>query len=236
MTAKWLSGNMLAFDTETTGPDPETARIVSATCVEVGADGVVRRETWLVNPGCPIPPEATAIHGITDAMAGGGIPHSTACVEIANALLGAWARGLPVVAMCATYDLTVLQQGLTPLDRWLPDSIPPVLDPLVIDRACDPYRKGSRKLVDLAKHYGVRLDGAHSSDGDALGAARVVWRQSRVYHHLADHSPAEMQEFQRNAHAVWAANFEAYLRKQGKLEIISTDWPIRRTNADTRAA
>lgn len=236
MTARWLPGNLLAFDTETTGPDPLTARIISAACVEVGAAGVVSRRTWLVNPGIPIPPEATAIHGITDGMAAKGTPHSTACVEIANVLMTAWARGLPVVAMCAPYDLTVLNNGLAPLDRWMAGSIPAVLDPLVIDRACDPYRKGKRRLIELAAHYGVRLDGAHSSDGDALAAARVVWKQARLYGEIAEHTLAEMQAFQANAHAAWAANFEAHLRKQGKNEIINLEWPMRRTNVDTRAA
>ncbi len=234
MTARWLPGNMLAFDTETTGADPETARIVTATCVEVGPEGVVRRESWLVNPGIPIPAEATAIHGVTDVMAGGGLEPAEAVPQIVLALKSAWDRGLPVVIMCAGYDLTLLLAEVRRLEMDWP-GVGPVLDPIVIDRAMEPYRPGKRRLVDLAARYKVRLDGAHSSDGDALCAARIVWRQSREWWALDKHTLTEMQEFQANAHAAWAANFEAYLRKQGKPAAISLEWPMR-NHAHTRAA
>ena len=65
----WSDGRLLAFDTETTGTDPETARIVSAACLWRGGASEAADEEWLVNPGVPIPAEATAIHGITDEMA-----------------------------------------------------------------------------------------------------------------------------------------------------------------------
>lgn len=224
--AAWLPANMLAFDTETTGADPLTARIVTACCVEVGPDGVANREDWLVNPGVIIPDEAIAIHGVTNERAAGGLHPLEAVPGIVSRLERAWAAGLPVVIMSAGYDLTLLAEEAERIAH--PGfRVGPVLDPLVIDRAMEPYRKGSRKLVDLAKHYGVRLDGAHSADGDALAAARIVWRQARVYWALAKHTLEDMQEYQRNAHAVWAVNFEAYLRKQGKSAAIETDWPTR---------
>lgn len=226
MSAAWLVGNLLSFDTETTGQNPLTARIVEATCVEVGAEGVANRETWRINPGVPIPAAATAIHGITDTMAAGGLDPLVAVPAIVARLERAWAAGMPVVIFCAGYDLTVLAEEA---ERIAHDGfeLGPVLDPIVIDRAMDPYRKGSRKLVDMAKHYGVRLDGAHSSDGDAMAAARIVWKQARVYWALAKHSLEEMQAYQRNAHATWAAGFNDYLRKQGKPADVSLEWPMR---------
>lgn len=53
------------YDTETTGIRPEKDRII-----EIAAFDPVRNTTFemLVNPLCPIPPEATAVHKITDAM------------------------------------------------------------------------------------------------------------------------------------------------------------------------
>ena len=53
------------YDTETTGIKAERDRIV-----EIAAYDPVRdlRFEKLVNPGCLIPPEVTAIHGITDEM------------------------------------------------------------------------------------------------------------------------------------------------------------------------
>ena len=65
-------------DTETTGTDPaadkliELAIVVFEYCHATGAIGRVL-ETYdaLEDPGLPIPPESTAIHGITDAMVAG---------------------------------------------------------------------------------------------------------------------------------------------------------------------
>src|SRR5262245_56086358 len=65
--AYWYEGPLAAFDTETTGVDVETDRIVSAAVVAQDAPGVRPRVTrWLVNPGVPVPTEATAVHGLTE--------------------------------------------------------------------------------------------------------------------------------------------------------------------------
>jgi DNA polymerase-3 subunit epsilon len=53
------------YDTETTGTDPQKDRIV-----EIAAfDPYLKKEfQTLVNPGCPIPDDVIAIHGITNEM------------------------------------------------------------------------------------------------------------------------------------------------------------------------
>jgi exodeoxyribonuclease X len=57
----------LVVDTETTGLDPLTCKVVSVAGVWVrpGA-GILRKESFLVDPGVPIPPEASAVHHIVD--------------------------------------------------------------------------------------------------------------------------------------------------------------------------
>ena len=61
------------IDSETTGLDPAKARIVELAVVslkngKLAQDGGVR---LLINPGEPIPPAATAIHGIADEAVAG---------------------------------------------------------------------------------------------------------------------------------------------------------------------
>ena len=63
----WHEGPLAGFDTETTGTDPETARIVTAAVIVHGPEPVDAR--WLVNPGIDIPAEATAVHGISTETA-----------------------------------------------------------------------------------------------------------------------------------------------------------------------
>lgn len=227
MAAKWLADESLAFDVETTGVDVFNDRIVTACAVTVSKRGAQFRGRWLLNPGVPIPPEATAIHGITDEKArGDGADPVTVLPAIRQTLMDASAMNLPLIIMNAHFDLTMLQRELERFG-FPPLVIGPVLDPLVIDRAIDQYRKGSRKLDALARHYGVEQTGAHSSDGDALTAARVIWR-------MASHPKAPqldltaMQAWQAEKHAEWAGQFEIYLRSKGKPEVINRVWPVRR--------
>lgn len=225
MTAAWLSKGALCFDLETTGVDVFNDRIVTASAIYVGEDGIGARYNWYLKPGVPIPAEASAVHGITSEQAAHFHPPAETLPFISATLTQAWREEHPVIICNAHFDLTMLQAelaryGLPPL------VIGPVLDPLVIDRAIDPYRKGSRKLDALARHYGVEQTGPHTSDGDALTAARVVWK-------LATHpkvpalSLTDMQEWQRRCHAEWAGQFEVYLRQKGKPEVVNREWPVR---------
>ena len=60
-----MSYRPIFYDTETTGISPETERIV-----EIAAYDPVQGKEFveLVNPGKPIPPQASAVHKITDEM------------------------------------------------------------------------------------------------------------------------------------------------------------------------
>lgn len=230
MIAAWFNDRALAYDSETTAPDPLEARLVTATAVQVGPAGAERKGQWLVNPEVEIPAEAIAIHKVTNEMAREGLDLITAVPEISEVLLEGWREGLPLIAMNAAYDLTVLQQararlGLAPL------TLGPVLDPLVIDRGMVKFRSGkkARVLSALAEHYNVKLEGAHSSAGDALCAARVVWRQARVYPELARLDLEQMQEWQQKAHAEWAEGFEKYLRRTDPTASIERSWLTRST-------
>lgn len=182
----WSTGRMCGFDLETTGPEPETTRIVTACVVEVGGDRPPHSRTWLSDvDGQPVPAEAAAIHGITTEHAHAeGTDLRQVVEEILNALSDTVLNGAPIVAMNARYDLTLLDRearryGMTPLTDRVGDQLR-VIDPFVIDKKIDQYRRGSRKLEALCQHYQVQLDGAHSADADAIAACRVAWRIAQV--------------------------------------------------------
>ncbi len=75
---------IVGLDVETTGLRPETDRIVEIAIVSHGA-----AYCELVNPGIPIPAEATAIHGIEDADVGGCPPFSAIAEEVRERVEGA---------------------------------------------------------------------------------------------------------------------------------------------------
>ncbi len=61
-----LSRPLAFIDVQSTGLDPRTARIVRISVLKCAPDGDRHTRTALVNPGVPIPPGATAVHGLTD--------------------------------------------------------------------------------------------------------------------------------------------------------------------------
>lgn len=105
-----------------------------------------------------------------------------------------------------------------------------VVDPLVIDRAVDKYRKGSRKLGPTCEHYRVALDGAHEAGADAIAAARLAWRLAQRFPALVGElSLAELHEAQIGWAKEWSSHFQEYLRTKGGQPdaVIDPSWPLR---------
>lgn len=61
-----LKNPLVFFDLETTGIDIVKDRIIEISYVKIFPNGKEESKTMRINPGMPIPPASTAIHGITD--------------------------------------------------------------------------------------------------------------------------------------------------------------------------
>jgi DNA polymerase-3 subunit epsilon len=228
----WTDGELLGFDLETTGLDPTRDRPVSFALVTVRGGVVERRRTSLVDPGQVIPAAATAIHGIsTDRARREGIALADAVAEIADALVAAAARGVPVVGMKLDYDLTMLDAQCRALDGvglrergWSG----PVLDGLVLDRRCDRYRKGRRTLGDLCVHYSVAVEHAHDAACDAEAAIGVVRAICARFPALVRLGPVQLHRYQVRWHREWAESFDRWRREQDLVPLHDRDfhWPI----------
>lgn len=181
----WAFGPLAPFDSESTAPDPEVARLVSATVAHIAPGVDTQIVEHLVAVEDEIPAEAVEIHGITTEHAqANGKPLAEVAEAVASHLTELMATGIPIVGMNLSYDITLLQRelfrcGLPSLeDRGL-KHIAPLIDVFVIDKAIDKFRPGKRKLTDLCEFYGVRLDRAHDATFDALGAARVAYKMCK---------------------------------------------------------
>jgi len=173
----------LAFDLETSGVSPLEDRIVTAALVEVHpGKGRPQTTSYVVDPGIDIPAEAAAVHGYTRERAIAEATHSIdqALFEIAGRIALWLGHGRPLVVMNAAFDVTFLEvecrrHGVDGLIARLghPSKVAPVIDPFVLDKHADPYRKGGRRLEQLCATYGVRHTGAHAAAGDALATARL---------------------------------------------------------------
>ena len=231
----WHRGQMVGFDTESTGVNVETDRIVTASVVHIVPTRTgpqTATMSLLADPGVPIPDTAAAIHGITTEHARAeGRPPAFVLDEVTSYLADAIADGCPIVGMNTVFDLTILDRdcrrhGVQPLSERVP-TIRPVIDVRVIDKFAERYRKGGRTLTDLCRVYGVRIDGAHDASHDALAALRVAWALAQRYPKL-QMGLGDLHDFQ----VVWAAeqvaSFAAYRERIGDpLDDVDLAWPVR---------
>jgi DNA polymerase III subunit epsilon len=227
----WYRGRLAAFDIETTDVDVGLDRIVTAAVNLTDGDQLVESTNWLVDPGVDIPNGATRVHGITTerARAEGRVP-AEAIDEVVTALANRMREGVPVIAFNARFDLTVLDRearryGVRPLLDLVGDAML-VVDPLILDKHFDRFRRGKRTLSAVCAHYGVQLDGAHAASPDALAAARIARKQAQTFAGLGEVDLHALQGHQ----TVWAtdqaASLESYFRKQGRRERVEQAWPI----------
>ncbi|WP_030673674.1 3'-5' exonuclease [Streptomyces rimosus] len=231
----WYDGPLASFDTETTGIDVERDRIVSAALVVQETPRSVPRVTrWLVNPGVPIPEAAIAVHGLTaEHLALNGRWPSPVMEEIARALTDQSLAGRPLIVMNAPFDLTLLDRELrrhraASLQHYLGTHPLSVLDPRVLDKHLDRYRKGRRTLSDLCAEYGVELTGAHDAAADAEAALQVVRALGhRFAERLESLSPAQLHTRQAVWHAAQARGLEAWFARNGTEEAVDPHWPVR---------
>lgn len=223
----WHQAPLCSWDTETTSADPEEARIVTATFVRIVGAQVEAKE-WLFDPGVEISEGATAVHGITTEMAREkGTDPAEGIVEIADELCMAWGRDEPVVVMNAPFDFTILDREMRRHHGHGIEITGVVIDPMTIDKRLDRYRRGKRTLTDLCAHYDVKLEGAHSSVGDALAAARVAWRLAQKYPEYLSRVE-DLNDLQARWRGEWADQFVEYLRREGKpFDDVDGHWPIR---------
>jgi DNA polymerase III subunit epsilon len=226
----WHFGMMLSVDTETTGVDVEADRVVTACAAYVDGSGksAPRVRNWLAWPGIDIPDGVAKIHGVTTEEArANGLPAVQVIGEVAEAIIEAAVSGIPVIAYNAVYDLTLLDRetrryGLDPLGPALDLAGALIVDPWLLDKGLDRYRKGSRTLGAVAAHYGVKAEGAHSADGDALAAARVAWKIANDHASVTGKSTAELLAYQAKVYA----EHTAWQRSKGRADALD-GWPWR---------
>jgi DNA polymerase-3 subunit epsilon len=222
---------MAGFDLETTGVDVEQDRIVTACVVQCGGGHDTASATWLADPGIEIPEEAAKVHGITTERARAeGRPAAEVVEQVVAALAEVALAGTPVVAMNASYDLTLLDRearrhGVQPLIDIVGGDLR-VIDPRVLDKQIDKFRRGGRKLEDLCRTYEVRLDGAHSADADAIAACRVAWRQGSTRPEIAELSLDDLHNSQIWWAAEQAASLQEHFRKTRPDAVVEGAWPL----------
>jgi len=161
---------ILVLDTETTGLDVAQDRVVSIGAVRLHGGRIYRAISFdrLVNPGQPIPPRSTAVHGITDAMVADAAPFEAVFRDLVPLL-----EGCLLLGHNAPFDIAMLRGECARAGVALQD--PPFLDTLLLVAALDPAAE-ALGLEHLAERFGVDVHGRHTALGDCLVTAEVFAR------------------------------------------------------------
>ncbi|HEV8064736.1 MAG TPA: exonuclease domain-containing protein, partial [Acidimicrobiales bacterium] len=170
-----------------------------------------------------------AVHGITTARARDeGCCLEEAAGRIHAAMRQAFAEGVPVVAMNASFDVTIAAELFR---SW---AMPPLswevlIDPLVMDRRVVAEREGKRHLEALCDYYGVTLENAHDAVADASAAVAVARQIGRYFDELGRLEAEELTVRQALWHRQWALRQDALLRQQELPGLAPEEflWPCR---------
>ena len=187
---------MLVIDVETTGWNAATDAIVEIACVTIESGTIGESWSSLVQPGRPMPTEATRIHGITDAMlaeAPGSsivsVPFRERCGE---AVLAIHNVGFDLPFLAAL----LRRHGAAPLYN-------PVIDTLGLARGL--FGPGGNSLGELVPRLGIAHDSPHRALGDALATARLLvalaprWEAERGVRSLAELAAASQDAIRLTA-------------------------------------
>lgn len=158
----------LVIDTETTGTDPLTARIIQVAgvtvCYEAATGRVVRVEapfSLLHDPGVPIPEAVQTLTGITDDMVAG---HVMDTAELSERVAGVDV----VIAHNASYDRPVLEREVGPVFADVPWAC------TLRELPWEAWGQHGTRLGDLVRdRLGVVFD-AHRADADVAAVAHLL--------------------------------------------------------------
>ncbi|AHF14868.1 3'-5' exonuclease [Niabella soli] len=167
----------LAFiDLETTGVNPGADRIVEIAIIKLLPDGTRSVKRKLINPGIPIPPANSEIHGITDDMVKDAPSFVQAAQELKQVLDGCDLAGynsnrfdIPLLVeefMRAGVDFDMKGRKLVDVQNVF-------------------HKMEQRTLSAAYKFYcNKSLDGAHSAEVDATATCEVLLAQLVRYPEL----------------------------------------------------
>jgi DNA polymerase-3 subunit epsilon len=164
---------LVVFDLETTGVNIATDRIVEFAALKVSPGGAEEWMTMRLNPGIPISPEATRIHGITDADVANAPHFRDVARKIASFLEGCDLAGFNSMK----FDIPILCEEFLRVNVDFDPARHKYVDVQVIF-----HKKEQRTLSAAYKFYcNMELENAHSSKADTAATYEILKAQLDRY-------------------------------------------------------
>lgn len=164
------------FDLETTGIDISKDRIVEISIFKVFPNGNKESRTWLVNPEMPIPPQTTAVHGITNEKVANEPVFKELAATVHNMIKDSDLAGFN----SDRFDIPLLAEELlrAGLDFDMKNRV-------AVDIQTIFHKKEERTLSAAYKFYcGLSLENAHSAEADTMATYEILKAQLERYEDL----------------------------------------------------
>lgn len=192
----WYDLPLAVFDTETTGKDMNTCRIIEVGITLMVRGEVVEELDWFVDPECEIPKEVVELTHIQQSDVDGQPKFR----EIARDILEAF-RGRGIVAYNINFDRTVMTRELRNAGLDWPHGNP-MIDPLVFAQHLYPHQHNN--LGAVTERLSISLEGAHRACNDAAATGKVLYA-------LRGKLPASLEEL-LVVQAAWERENQARLQ------------------------
>lgn len=242
MTQNIYTGPLMGIDTETTGVDVYSVTTRIVTCAVVSeyfeSDGakMTHPVEWLMNPEMAIPTGASDVHGITTEIAKEhGMNYVQGLHLVAETIKTSIQHGVPMVAFNAAFDFSLIRDEFErreiDFDPTLWDQAI-IIDPWVLDKVFDKYRRGKRTLGIVSGLYGYDLSNAHNATADVeatLYIARQMLNKISAMNGGQLPSPADLMSFQKEKFKEQSEGLEAHFRKKENDDTITINksWPFQ---------
>ncbi|MBB6478999.1 3'-5' exonuclease [Spirochaeta isovalerica] len=161
------------FDLETTGLSNRRDRIVEIGAVRYSGGIITDSMNEVINPGIPIPPSASSIHGIYDRDVIGKPFIEEVLPRFLNLIAGS-----VLVAHNASFDVGFMRKALGRAEMDVPEI--PVLDTIALAKAAWPGRR-SYSLQNLAVFLAINVRKAHSAEDDSRVCLELLKKGLEVY-------------------------------------------------------
>ncbi len=171
-----LKKPIIFFDLETTGTNTVTDRIVEISMIKIMPNGEEHERTIRINPEMPIPPEATAVHHITDEDVANCRTFKMIAKDLASSFTGCDIAGFN----SNKFDIPMLAQEFARAGVKFDFTRPRFIDVQTIF-----HKKEQRTLVAAYKFYCNKdLTEAHSASADTRATYEVLKAQLDRYDDL----------------------------------------------------
>jgi DNA polymerase-3 subunit epsilon len=194
------------FDLETTGIDVARDRIVEISIFKVYPNGTKESKTWLVNPTIPIPPQTTAVHGISDEKVANEPTFDALASQVHNMIKDSDLAGFN----SDRFDIPLLAEELlrAGVDFDMKNRVS-------VDVQTIFHKMEERTLSAAYKFYcGQTLENAHSAEADTMATYEILKSQLDRYTDL-ENDMKSLSEFTTRKKSVDFAGF-IVLNNEGK--------------------